>query len=332
MKKFMSKIIFLILSLMLSVNVMGAKAKVLKISTTLPESHPSAQALEYFAKKVNEESKGTLNVKVFGNSQLGGNRDGLEGLLLGSLEMVMVTAGPLSQFVPSAELVSLPYVFESNEHMHSVLDGKPGEMLAEKMTAKGFVPLFWLDGGSRSIMNNKKPIQTPEDLEGIKIRVQPSKITIDMANAMGAIGVAMEQGEVYGALEQGVLDGWENSSITLHSLKLYEVTKYFSETNHLMAPDILLISKKSFDKLNDQEKNIIKKVAKEAQSYQRNLWIEEEQKIVADLKEKGVIFNKIDNLKPFMERTSYLSNDFSKKNGPELIAEINKLKSQNLNQ
>lgn len=300
-------------------------AKTLKISTTLPGDNPSVEALQYFADKVQKETNGELNVKVFNSSQLGGNRDGLEGLLLGTLEMVMVTAGPLAQFVPQAEVLSLPYMFQSTEHLHAVLDGKPGKIIEKYLINKGFVPLFWLDGGSRSIMNNKKPIYKPEDLNGLKIRVQPSNVTIAMANAMGAIATPMEQGEVYGALEQGVLDGWENSPTTLFSLKLYEVTKYFSETNHLMAPDVLLISKKTYSKLTQEQKIIIKNVAKDAQNFQRQLWIERENGIIKKLKNLGVKFNKVDTIQPFIDRTKYLWEEFDKKNGSELIKEIQKV-------
>lgn len=324
MKKYLSitKVVYLMLAL--SIQIFAAKT--LKISTTLPGDNPSVEALQYFADKVKSETNGELDVKVFNSSQLGGNRDGLEGLLLGTLEMVMVTAGPLAQFVPQAEIVSLPYMFQSTEHLHAALDGKPGEMIGEKLEDKGFVPLFWLDGGSRSIMNNKKPIYKPEDLNGLKIRVQPSNVTIAMGNAMGAIATPMEQGEVYGALEQGVLDGWENSPTTLYSLKLYEVTKYFSETNHLMAPDVLLMSKKVYSKLTPQEQIIVKNAAKDAQNFQRKLWVEKENDIIENLKNHGVVFNKVDSVEPFVERTKYLWEEFSKKNGNELIEEVQKSK------
>lgn len=324
MKKYLS--ITKVVSLILVLSIQVFAAKTLKISTTLPGDNPSVEALQYFADKVKSETNGELDVKVFNSSQLGGNRDGLEGLLLGTLEMVMVTAGPLAQFVPQAEIVSLPYMFQSTEHLHTALDGKPGEIIGEKLEAKGFVPLFWLDGGSRSIMNNKKPIYKPEDLNGLKIRVQPSNVTIAMGNAMGAIATPMEQGEVYGALEQGVLDGWENSPTTLYSLKLYEVTKYFSETNHLMAPDVLLMSKKVYSKLTPQEQSIVKNVAKDAQDFQRKLWVEKENDIIQNLKNHGVIFNKVDSIEPFVEKTKYLWEEFSKKNGSELIEEVQKSK------
>lgn len=324
----MKKLTGTIIGMSLLLSMSAYAAKTLKISTTLPVGNPSVEALEFFAKKVTTDSKGELDVKVFTNSQLGGNRDGLEGLLLGTLEMVMVTAGPLSQFVPTADLVSLPYMFQSTDHLHAALDGKPGEMIGNDMRAKGFVPMFWLDGGSRSIINNKRPVYKPEDLNGLKIRVQPSNVTINMGNAMGAIAVSMEQGEVYGALEQGVLDGWENSPTTLHSLKLYEVSKYFSETNHLMAPDVLLMSKKVHDKLSSSEKEIVIQAAKDAQDFQRKLWVEREEKIVEELKSFGVQFNKVDDLTPFVERTKSLWDDYSKKNknGKMLIEEVQKLK------
>lgn len=307
----------------------AVKAKTIRISTTLTEGNPSVEALKLFAKTATEKSGGTMDVKVFANSQLGGNRDGLEGLMSGTLEMVMVTSGPAAQFVPIVDVLGLPYIFQSADHMHAVLDGEPGKILGKKLNEKGFEHMFWLDGGSRSVINNKRPVNSPEDLKGLKIRVQPAKSTIELMNAMGAIATPMEQSEVYSALEQGVIDGWENSPVTLLSLKLYEVSKYFSYTNHLMLPDMLLMSKKVYDGLSDKDKQVLREAAKEAQTKQRGLWADYEGKAIKELETKGVKFNQIKDTTPFVNAVRPVWKTFTTANGADgedLIKKIEALK------
>ncbi|MBC7240260.1 MAG: DctP family TRAP transporter solute-binding subunit, partial [Chloroflexi bacterium] len=183
---------------------------------------------------------------VFPSSQLGEQRDALEGMKVGTLEMAMVAAGPLGQFVPQVDVLNLPYMFRGLDHLHKALDGDAGKKLISYIDQAGYEFLFWMDAGTRNVINNKRPIYKPEDLKGLKIRVMPSKIMVDTLNLMGAIATPMGQGEVYSALQQGVIDGWENNPPTLLTLKLYEVSKYFSWTRHFCVPDVVLMSKKVF--------------------------------------------------------------------------------------
>lgn len=159
-----------------------AAPKVLKLSSVLPEGHPTHKAMVFFADLVKERTKGEIEIRVFPSSQLGEQRDALEGMKVGTLEMAMVAAGPLGQFVPQVDVLNLPYMFRNLDHLHKALDGEAGKKLIGYINQAGYEFLFWMDSGSRNIINNKRPIYKPEDLKGLKIRVMPSKIMVDTLN------------------------------------------------------------------------------------------------------------------------------------------------------
>lgn len=299
---------------------------VMKLSSVLPEGHPTHEAMLFFADKVKEKTHGQIEIQVFPNSQLGEQRDALEGMKVGTLEMAMSATGPLAQFVPTIDVLNLPYLFKSLDHMHNVLDGEPGKKLAEDIEKSGFKFLFWMDSGSRNIINNKRPINKPEDLKGLKIRVMTSNLMVDTLNKMGAIATPMGQGEVYSALQQGVLDGWENNPPTLLTLKLYEVSKYFSWTRHFMIPDVVLMSKKVYDKLTPEQQQAIIEAAKEAQAKQRELWANYEEKAVEELKQKGIIFNEVPDITPFAEKVKPVWKTYTDKFGTQLVDMIQNTK------
>jgi len=280
----------------------------------------------FFADKVKEKTNGQIEIQVFPNSQLGEQRDALEGMKVGTLEMAMSSAGPLAQFVPSIDVLNLPYVFNSSDHMHKVLDGEPGKKLVEDIEGAGFKFLFWMDSGSRNIINNVRPINKPEDLKGLKIRVMTSDLMVDTLNKMGAIATPMGQGEVYSALQQGVLNGWENNPPTLLTLKLYEVSKYFSWTRHFMVPDLILMSQKVYDNLTPEQQQAVLEAAKEAQAKQRELWADYEEKAVEELKQNGVIFNDVADITPFAEKVKPVWKTYTDKFGTQLVDMIENTK------
>lgn len=296
--------------------------KVLKLSSVLPNSHPTNRGMLLFAEKVKEKTKGSIEIQVFPTSQLGEQRDNLEQLKMGTLDMCMTSTGPLGQFVPTVDALSLPYVFRDTAHLHKVMDGKPAQMLAEDINKAGFTFLYWNDSGSRNLINNKRPITTPEDLKGVKVRVMNSQLMVNTLNSMGAIATPMGQGEVYSALQQGVLDGWENSPTTLLVLKLYEVSKYFSWTKHFMSPDAVVMSKKVYDKLTPAEQKAIMEASKEASIEQRKYWAEDEKKAVDELVVKGVKFNDVPDIKPFQDRVKPVWKQYTDKNGTALLDAI----------
>ena len=299
---------------------------VLKASSVLPDTHPTNRAMKLLSDKVKEKTKGQVEIQVFGSSQLGEQRDNLEQLKLGTLDMMMTAAGPLGQFVPTMDVVSLPYVFRDLDHLHKALDGEPGKKLAADIAKAGFVFLYYSDSGSRNLINNKRPIFIPEDLNGVKIRVMNSQLMVNTLKNMGAISTPMGQGEVYSALQQGVIDGWENSPTVLLQLKLYEVSKYFSWTRHFISPDVVLMAKKTWDKLSPDQQKAIMEAAKEAAVEQRKMWAEDEKTSVDELKKKGVLFNEIKDVKLFQDKVAPVWKTYTDKNGTDLLTMIQNIK------
>jgi len=309
--------LLVVFTLVLTASAASA-AVVLKLSNVLPDGNPTTESLVFFAEKVKEKTGGEVEVRLFNNSALGGQREALESMQAGTLEMCMANAGPMAQFVPTMDVLSLPYVFQSTEHMFKALNGKAGEMIKADIDKAGFVFLYWGDGGSRNLINNKKPITKPEDLKGLKIRVMDSRLMVNTLNAMGAIATPMAQGEVYSALQQGVLDGWENNPVTLLTLKLYEVSDYFSWTQHFMVPDLVLISKQAFEKLTPEHQKALLEAGRESEAKQREYWNAFVGKTVEELKSHNVKFNDVD-IAPFVKSVQPVWEDYTKKFGTELL-------------
>lgn len=304
----------------------GASVATLKISSVLPDSHPTNRSMKLFGDKVKEKTKGQIEVQVFGNSQLGEQRDNLEQLKLGTLDMMLTAAGPLGQFVPTMDVVSLPYIFRDLDHLHKAVDGEPGKRLSADIAKAGFVFMYWSDSGSRNLINNKRPIYTPADLKGLKIRVMNSQLMVNTLKNMGAIATPMGQGEVYSALQQGVLDGWENSPTVLLALKLYEVSKYFSWTRHFISPDLILMGKKVWDKLTPDQQKAVMEAAKESAVEQRKYWALDEKTAVEELMKKGVLFNEIKDVKLFQDTVRPVWKTYTDKHGTEVLKLIQDIK------
>ena len=288
----------------------AAEPMTLRVTNTLPLGHPMNMALQQFSDGVAERTDGMIQVELFPNSQLGGNEEMVEGVQLGTIDMANQFAGAFANYVPEMEVLALAFLFQSEDHLYASLNGEPGEILAEALEAKGFIPLGYFYGGSRSLMNNVRPINRPADLEGLKIRTIPTNITLEGVNRMGAIATPMSQADVYSALEQGVLDGWENSPITLYTLSLYEVTEYVSWTRHFMTPDLFAISAKTWEKLSDDQKTIIQEEATKAVEYERSIWAENTEEAIDALLEEGVQFNDVADLDAFREATSSLWGEY----------------------
>ena len=311
-------VVFSVVFLAGAVPSASAAPIVLKLSNVLPDGNPTTESMVFFVAKVKEKTGGSVEIRLFNNSQLGGQREALESLQAGTIEMCMSSAGPAAQLVPALDVLSLPYVFQSTEHMFKALDGKAGEIMRKDIDKAGFVFLYWADAGSRNLINKKKPITKPEDLKGLKIRVMDSKLMVNTLNAMGAIATPMAQGEVYSALQQGVLDGWENNPVTLLTLKLYEVSDYFSWTLHFMVPDVVLMSKQAFAKLSPEQQKAVLEAGKETQVKQREYWNAFITKTVDELKKKNVKFNDVD-VAPFVKSVQPVWDDYKKKYGTELL-------------
>ena len=265
-----------------------AKEKELKLAHGLDISHPVHEAMEYMAQRVAEKSNGKLIVEIFPNAQLGSERENIELLQIGSLAMTKVSASVMESFAPNFKVFSLPYIFRDQEHYYDVLAGDIGkEMLTEGVQ-------FWLrgltyyDAGSRSFYTVKRPIRKPEDLKGLKIRVQASNTSIQMVNAFGGSATPISWGELYTALQQGVVDGAENNPPSFYLSRHYEVAKYYSLNEHTMVPDILLISNKIWNGLSPQEQQWLQEAADESAIVQQKLWAEAEEEALEAVKKAGV--------------------------------------------
>ncbi len=293
-----------------------------KLASVLAESHPVHKALVFFADRVGTLTKGEVKITVFPAGQLGQEKDYIEGAKLGSIEITKVSAAALGQFSDKLQVVSLPFLFESTEHQHKVLDGPVGKTLMADIEAKGFKGLAWFDAGFRSMSTREKPIRVPADMKGLKIRVMQSKPLIDTINAFGAAAVPMGMDDVYISLQTKVIDGWENNEPSVLSANMQEVCKYYSYTRHTLIPDIFVMSKSVYDSASPKVQKALLQAAKEATVMQRKIWADDIDKTVKTLKAKGVIFNEVDNLKDFQSVAQPVLKQYEKTVGADLLHQI----------
>ena len=237
----------------------------------LPEDHAVHKAIAKFADLVKERSNGEIVIKVFPNGVLGGEREMLEQVQNGILEFTKASASPLETFSPQYKVFNLPFVFRDRTHFFKVLESPVGESILASSKKSGFIGLAYYDSGARSFYA-KKAINTPDDLKGMKIRVQQSPTTIKMIQALGATPTPMAWGEVYPALQTGVVDGAENNVTALTNGRHGEVCKFYSETEHQIVPDVLIMSAQRWDSLKKPQQEIIKKAAMDSYEYQKTLW------------------------------------------------------------
>ncbi len=243
----------------------------MRLGHGLPEDHAVHKAVARFAELVKERSNGEVEIKIFANGVLGGEREMLEQVQNGVLEITKASASPLETFSTDYKVFNLPFVFRDRDHYFKVLTSPVGESILASSKKKGFIGLAYYDSGARSFYA-KKAINTPDDLKGMKIRVQQSPTTIKMIQALGATPTPMAWGEVYSALQTGVVDGAENNVTALTNGRHGEICKFFSETEHQMVPDVLVISSMRWDSLSKAQQDIIKKAAVDSYEYQKSLW------------------------------------------------------------
>ena len=243
----------------------------MRLGHGLPEDHAVHKAVVKFADLVKERSGGEIEIKVFAKVVLGGEREMLEQVQNGVLEMTKASASPLETFSTDYKVFNLPFVFRDRDHFFKVLTSPVGESILASSKKRGFIGLAYYDSGARSFYA-KKAINTPDDLKGMKIRVQQSPTTIKMIQALGATPSPMAWGEVYSALQTGVVDGAENNVTALSNGRHGEVCKFYSETEHQIVPDVLVMSSVRWDSLKKQHQEIIKKAAVDSYEYQKSLW------------------------------------------------------------
>jgi tripartite ATP-independent transporter DctP family solute receptor len=282
-----------------------ALAQTFKAADVHPAGYPTVVAAENMGKKLDAATQGRIKFQMFPGSVLGGEKEMIEQTQVGAIHILRTSLGPVGPVVPEVNVFNMPFVFRSVAHMRAVIDGPIGQELLDKISASSarLVGLAWMDGGSRSLYT-KKPVRTPADLKGQKIRMMGNPLFVDTMNAMGGNGISMGYGEVFTALQTGVLDGAENNPPSLYTANHYKTgAKYYTQTNHLIIPEILVMSKVAWDKLSPADQALVKKTAREAQLEQRQLWDKAVADYAAKLKAEGVEFIEIDN-KPFYDATA----------------------------
>jgi tripartite ATP-independent transporter DctP family solute receptor len=283
----------------------GAQNIVIKSHDTHPAGYPTVVAIENMGKKIEAATNGRIKFQMFPGAVLGQEKEAVEQVQLGAIQMARISLGVIGPIVPEVNVFNMPFVFRDEAHMRKVIDGPVGDELLAKVTnspAK-LVALGWMDGGSRSLYTKKK-VTTPADLKGVKVRMMGNPLFVDTMNAMGGNGISMAYGEVFSALQTGVIDGAENNAPSLFTSNHYTTgTKYYAQTNHLIIPEIFVISKVTWDKLSDADKALFKKFAREAQMDQRALWDKSVAEYSAKLKAAGIEFVPVDQ-KLFFDATA----------------------------
>jgi len=289
----------------------------LKFAAQNQKGHPQVQGMEKFADLVKEKSGGKITIKLFPGGTLGGDVQTLSALQGGTVEMSVMNAGLMSGVSKDFSLVDLPFLFQTPEQADAVMDGPFGTKLAEALPAKGIVSLGYWELGFRNLTNNRHPVTKADDIAGLKIRVLQSPVFIDLFTALGANPVPMPYPELYTALETGTVDGQENPFSNVVSAKMYEVQKHLAVTRHIYNPQIVIISKKAWDKLNEEERKVIQDAATEARDFQRKVSRAQSDEALAELKQHGMQVTELapeeiaklrEKAKPVIEKHSAAAN------------------------
>ena len=265
--------------------------------------NPRHEAAVKMAEVAKAKSNGRIEIQVAPSAQLGDDAAMVTALRTGALDLSANSQGAVANAVPEYAAFGMPFLFSSLEQVWKMLDGPLGKELADKSAEKGMVVLGYWDNGIRHMSNSKRALSKPEDLKGLKMRTPPDAVTVDIMQSLGAEAQQIKFAELYVALQQGVVDGQENPLMNIHASKLYEVNKFISLTGHKYEMTPLLMSKRSWDRLSDADKKVLQEAALEATQLQRKLSKESDDKLLADLKAKGVQINTVDKT-PFAKATA----------------------------
>ena len=276
-----------------------AGSRPLLSSDTHPSDYPTVQAVRHMGEVLREQTDGRLDIRIYAGGQLGSERDTLEITSFGGLDMNRVNLAPLNSIEPMTVIPSLPFLFSSTEHMRQSLDGAPGDVILNSLVPHNLVGLCFYDSGERSFYNTRQAIRTPDDMRGMKIRVQNSDLYVAMIRALGADATPMPLGEVYQSLVQGVIDGAENNWPSYESGRHFEAAPYYSLTRHVMAPEILVMSLSRWRKLTEADQELVVNAAKSSVPFMRELWDARVAGARERLLDAGIQANEVDNLSDF---------------------------------
>lgn len=265
------------------------------------EDYPVSIAMESFAAEVAERTGGDLTAKTFHNGVLGSQPDAIEQLRLGVIDFGEFSLGPFGTSVPEANVVSLPFIFPSIPAMYEMMDGEVGEAISEGMRARGVEPLGWYDAGARSFYNSVRPINTPADVEGLKIRVMSNDLFVQMVESMDGNATPMAFAEVYQSIQTGVVDGAENNPPSYESTNHFQVAGFYSLSEHLIIPECLCMSLKTWESFSEDEQKIVKAAAMASATKQRELWQAREAVSMEKVTAGGVVVNTIADKAAFQD-------------------------------
>ena len=280
---------------------LAAQGIVLKAADTHADGYPTVEAVEHVGELLSDWTNGRIQVKMFAGRQLGEEKDTIEQTITGAIELNRVNLAPLNGIIPETAIPALPYIFRSIDHMHKVMDGEIGAEILASMEKHGLVGLAFYDSGARSFYNSQRPINSPADMKGMKIRVQNSDLFVATMEALGANATPMEFGQVYEALKTGVIDGAENNWPSYESTRHFEVANHYTLDQHSLSPEVLVISKIAWDKLSATDKQLVRKAAALSVPVMRELWnarvVSSKEKVIAN---GNMVIDSVDK-QPFID-------------------------------
>ena len=318
----------LIISMSMAIGLVASAAAqtTMKISISTAQNSHQGVAINVFAREVEKRTGGRYKVQTFYNGSLGGERESIEAVQLGTQELAFSSTGPVPNFVPETKILDVPFLFRDKAHARAVLDGPIGQDLLTKFDAKGFKALAWAENGFRHMTNSKRSINVPEDLKGLKMRTMENPVHIAAYKGLGIITTPMAFPEVFTALQQGTVDGQENPLSVIMASKFDQVQKHLSLTGHVYSPAIFLMNKASFEKLNAGDKQAFLDAAKEGTKANRARVDEDDAKGVTELRAKGMtVIDNVDKSK-FVAVLAPVNTEFEKQFGKANIDEIRNYK------
>jgi len=247
-------------------------ARDFRVADTQNQDYPTVQALLYMDRLVAEKTQGRHRLRVFHSRQLGEEKETIEQTRVGAIDMNRTNVAPLGSFIAEANVLALPFLFRSIDHLHKVLEGPIGEDILASFAPYGFIGLAYYDSGARSIYNNARPVRTVADLKGLRIRVQQSDLMIDMIKALGAAPVALPYGQVLTGFATGLIDGAENNWPSYVTTNHYTVARHYTLTEHTMSPEVLVISRRAWDALSAEDQGLFRAAARESSAFMRAQW------------------------------------------------------------
>ena len=277
---------------------------VLKASDVHPEGYPTVAAVENMGKKLEKATNGRLSVQMYASMQLGGEKEAIEQAQVGAIQIARVSVGALGPVIDELNVFNMPYLFRNTAHMQKVIDGPIGQELMDKVTNNpkaGLVAICWMDAGARSLYDTKKAIKNIDDLKGMKFRVMGNPMFVDMMNSLGGNGVAMGYDQVFSALQTGVVDGAENNPPSFVFDNHYQVAKFLTLDEHLIVPEMVVFSRRTWDTLSKEDQALLIKFGREMQLEERVLWVKYEKEAMDKARAAGITVTEIADKKPFQD-------------------------------